>query len=210
VWDVVNEAIDDGGNMRDSIWLRVIGPDYIEMAFRWAREADPHAKLLYNDYSGEDMGHKANKIYELVKDLKARGVPLDGVGLQMHFEAGKYPKVQDMAANMRRLGELGLEVHVTELDLRVNEPFTPEKLEQQARAYREILEVCLAAPNCRDFIMWGLTDRHSWVPGFFKGTGAALIFDEALQPKPAYFSLIDALRADALRAADSAAPSPEK
>ncbi|HEV2580009.1 MAG TPA: endo-1,4-beta-xylanase, partial [Ktedonobacteraceae bacterium] len=110
IWDVVNEAIDDNGNLRDSIWLRVIGPDYIDMAFRWAHEANPQALLFYNDYGGEGLNHKSDAIYALVKGLVSRGVPINGVGLQMHVSLDRYPSPHDVLANMQRLAALGLQV----------------------------------------------------------------------------------------------------
>jgi len=192
-WDVVNEAIDDNGKMRDSIWMQVIGPDYIEMAFRWAREADPDALLFYNDYNGEGLGHKSDAIYDLVKGLVERGVPIDGVGLQMHFPLTGYPPPQSIAANMERLAELGLKVHITELDVRIKSPVTPEELEMQATVYADLLNVCLQAPNCQAFVLWGFTDAHSWVPHFFAGWEAPLIFDAKYAPKPAYYALQNVL-----------------
>src|SRR5207302_7761217 len=102
-WDVVNEAIDDSGNLRNTIWLQVIGPDYIDMAFRWAHEADPAAKLLYNDYSAEGLGRKSDAVYTLVRSLLQEGVPIQGVGLQSHFTLSSPPKIDDISANMSRL-----------------------------------------------------------------------------------------------------------
>ena len=107
-WDVVNEAIADDGSLRDTIWLRGIGPEYIDMAFRWAHEADPDALLFYNDYAGEGLGAKSDAIYALVQGLLERGVPINGVGLQMHVSLRWSPQPQDVAANMERLGALGL------------------------------------------------------------------------------------------------------
>ena len=194
-WDVVNEAVADDGSLRDTIWLRGIGPQYIDMAFRWAHEADPDALLFYNDYGGEGRGRKSDAIYALVKDLLQRGVPIHGVGLQMHVALGWHPKPQDVAANMERLAALGLEVHITEMDVRIKSPATEEELAAQARIYRDMLEVCLSAENCKAFVLWGFTDRHSWIPQFFRGWGSGLIFDSSYQPKPAYDALMDVLTA---------------
>jgi len=192
-WDVVNEAVADDGSLRDTIWLRGIGPEYIDLAFRWAHEADPQARLFYNDYGGEGLGPKSDAIYSLVQGLLQRGVPIHGVGLQMHISLGSSPKPQDVVENMNRLGALGLEVHITELDVRIEGPVTEEKLAAQASIYCDLLEVCLSAQNCKAFVLWGFTDRHSWIPQFFPGSGAALIFDESYHPKPAYNALIDVL-----------------
>jgi endo-1,4-beta-xylanase len=194
-WDVVNEAV-DGGGLRDTVWLRTIGPKYVELAFRWAHEADPDALLFYNDYGGEGMNRKSDAIYELVEDLVERGVPVHGVGLQMHVVVGQAPRPDDVQENMARLADLGLQVHITELDVRIRGDPTELELEAQAGTYREIMETCLGASNCTAFVMWGLTDRHSWIPYFFSGWGSALILDGAYQPKPAYEALQEALGAD--------------
>jgi endo-1,4-beta-xylanase len=192
-WDVVNEAVEDDGSLRQTIWSQGIGPEYIEMAFRWAHEADPNALLFYNDYSGEGLGTKSDAIYALVADLRKRGVPIDGVGLQMHVPLEGGPSPDDVAANMKRLGAIGLKVNITEMDVRIPEPITEEKLEAQAQLYHKMLDVCLMAKNCTAFEMWGFTDSHSWIPQFFPGTGDALIFDGAYQPKPAFNEIMGTL-----------------
>ncbi|MEM2167923.1 MAG: endo-1,4-beta-xylanase [Candidatus Bathyarchaeia archaeon] len=186
-WDVVNEAIDDSGILRDTVWLRNIGPEYIEMAFRWAHEADPQALLFYNDYGAEGLNAKSDAIYNLVKGLLEKGVPIHGVGLQMHTSLENPPSPEEVAANIKRLNELGLEVHITEMDVRIKMPAKWEDLIKQAEIYRDILRVCLSADNCKAFVMWGFTDKYSWIPGSFSGYGAALIFDESYMPKPAYY-----------------------
>ncbi|MBS7607075.1 endo-1,4-beta-xylanase [Candidatus Bathyarchaeota archaeon] len=186
-WDVVNEAIADDGTLRDTVWLRNIGPEYIEMAFRWAHEADPQALLFYNDYGAEGLNAKSDAIYNLVKGLLEKGVPIHGVGLQMHISLENPPNPQEVAANIKRLNELGLEVHITEMDVRIRMPAKWEDLIKQAEIYRDILRVCLTADNCKAFVMWGFTDKYSWIPGYFSGYGAALIFDEFYAPKPAYY-----------------------
>ncbi len=193
-WDVVNEAMADSGSLRDTIWLRGIGPDYIDLAFRWAHEADPKARLFYNDYGGEGLGRKSDAIYALVRSLQTRGVPIHGVGLQTHIRLESFPALRDVAANMNRLAALKLEVHITEMDVRIKGPVTEEALAAQARIYRDTLGVCLSVKNCKAFVLWGFTDRHSWIPQFFPGWGTALIFDESYRPKPAYTALMDALK----------------
>jgi len=193
IWDVVNEAVAGDGSLTDTIWLRGIGPEYIDMAFRWAHEADPDALLFYNDWGGEGQGPKCDAIHALVRDLWQRGVPIHGVGLQMHVGLDACPEPQDVAANMERLAALGLEVQITEMDVRIEMPATQEKLDEQARVYRDMLQVCLSADNCTGFVLWGFTDSHSWIPDFFQGCGAALIFDEAYDPKPGCNALMDVL-----------------
>jgi len=112
-WDVVNEAVaDNGSGLRDTVLRQKLGDGYIADAFRLAREADPGALLFYNDYGGEGAGAKSDRIYALVKSLKEQGVPIDGVGLQMHISANSRPSDANIAANMRRLAALGLSVNI--------------------------------------------------------------------------------------------------
>jgi endo-1,4-beta-xylanase len=195
-WDVVNEAIDDKGQLRDSIWLKTIGSDYIEMAFRWAHETAPNARLFYNDYAGEELGNKSNAIYNLVKELRQRNVPIHGVGFQMHRSIKKPPNLEAVAANIERFRELGLEVRIAEMDVKThnhNQPLT-EKLAAQAKIYQDVARICLEAPNCTSFTTWGVADHFSWVPIFFKRPDAPLLFDQNYHPKPAYYALVEALR----------------
>jgi endo-1,4-beta-xylanase len=193
VWDVVNEAIADGGGLRDTVYLRKLGPGYLADAFRWAREADPGALLVYNDYGGEGLNRKSNDVYELVRDLKQRGL-VDGVGLQMHVSATSLPPVADIAANIRRLAALGLQVNISEMDVRVRDvPGDPAaKLARQRQVYRDVVAACVAEPRCEAVTFWGFTDAHSWIDGFF-GPDDPLLFDEEYRAKPAFFGVQDAL-----------------
>ena len=184
-WDVVNEAVEDDGSMRKTVWLERIGPDYIEQAFCFAHEADPKALLFYNDYSAEWPNKKADAILAMVKRMRSRGVPINGVGFQCHFACDKYPAPAEFAANMSRFTALGLEVQITELDLRIEKPVTDEKRVQQARAYRDIIDAACRTANCTAVLTWGFTDKYSWVPGFFKECDEALPFDRIFAPKPA-------------------------
>jgi endo-1,4-beta-xylanase len=194
-WDVVNEAVDDeqkDGMRRDSFWYRTIGPDYIALAFKTAHEVDPDALLYYNDFSNEGKGKKSDLVYKLLQDLKRQGVPIDGIGWQMHLPAG-FKMKPEHRENAQRLVELGLELAITELDVRVKMPPTPDALTRQAETYRDVANFCLTQPRCGALITWGFTDKHSWVPSVFPGEGNALLFDENLQAKAAYASLRDAL-----------------
>jgi endo-1,4-beta-xylanase len=193
-WDVVNEAVIFNGKITTPFWYNEFGSDYIDIAFQTAHEADPDALLFYNDYNAEDMYAKSNAVYQMVKGMKERGIPIDGVGMQFHVELNKLPDLDQVAQNIKRLGDLGLQVHITELDIRIKNPPTQEQLEQQAKNYRDILNVCLDAPNCTAFIMWGMTDKYSWIPVYREGYGSALIFDEIYQPKPAFLALLEALK----------------
>jgi endo-1,4-beta-xylanase len=191
-WDVVNEAFNEDGTLRDTIWLRALGPDYIAKAFRWAHEADPHAKLYYNDYNLESIGPKSDAALALVGQLKAQGVPIDGVGFQGHLGI-QYPYPDTFGENLKRFAAAGVDVAITEADVRMILPVTPEKLATQATYFGNMMRSCVAVRRCVSFTLWGFTDRYSWVPGFFAGEGAATPFDESLRPKPAYFALRDAL-----------------
>ncbi|TYQ16846.1 UNVERIFIED_CONTAM: GH35 family endo-1,4-beta-xylanase [Acetivibrio alkalicellulosi] len=199
-WDVVNEAIsDNNGQMRtnDSVWMRVIGEDFIDYAFKYAREADPSAKLFYNDYNIEDMGGtKAEAAYRLVKGLVDRGVPIDGVGFQAHFINGMLHQgfLQNIDRNVKRYAELGLEVAMTEIDIRIHLPGNQQAYQQQGEQYRGLAEIAVNNPNVHTFVIWGITDNYSWIPNHFQGQGDALIFDRDYQPKPAYFGIVDAFK----------------
>ncbi|MFH1566874.1 MAG: endo-1,4-beta-xylanase [Gemmatimonadota bacterium] len=188
-WDVVNEGLADDGTLRDTLWRRALGDDYIAKALRWAHQADPDARLFYNDYGAEGLNPKSDAVYRLACDLLDAGAPLHGVGLQMHIPLVGHPEPEQIAANMARLADLDLEIHVTEMDVRLPLPATAASLEAQAEVYGRILQVCLDCPACTALVLWGFTDRHSWIPHFFKGFGAALVFDDEYRPKPAYRAL---------------------
>ncbi len=201
-WDVVNEAFNDNGTLRDSIWRNKpgIGVDsagtaYIEQALRWTRAADPDTLLFYNDYSAEAVNAKSDAIYAMVKDFKSRGVPIDGVGLQLHITLSGV-SLSGLDANIKRLTDLGLQVQFTELDVRLpvnNGVASAADLAAQAKIYHDLTAVCLKYPLCTAIQTWGFTDKHSWIPGFFPGFGAALPFDATYQTKPAYAALQNAL-----------------
>jgi GH35 family endo-1,4-beta-xylanase len=192
-WDVVNEAIDDSqSGLRSTVFSRGLGPDYVAEAFRLARKADPDAELIYNDYGGEGLNRKSNDIYSLVRDLRRRGL-VDGVGLQMHVSATSLPAIADIAANIRRLAELGLRVNLSEMDVRVRDVpgDTAAKLQRQRQVYRDVVAVCVAEPRCEAVTFWGFTDAHSWIDSVF-GADDPLLFDERYRAKPAFFGVEDA------------------
>lgn len=188
-WDVAAEAVGEDGKLRETFWSRGIGPDYLALAFRWAHEADPQARLRYNDYGGEGAGAKSDAIYTLVADLRTHRVPIDAVGLQMHIDLKDAPRAEDVRINMKRLAALGLETDITEMDVMLQLPASRADLKAQAGLYRAMLQTCLAVPQCRSFSTWGATDRYSWIPEFFPGKGAALLFDADGRAKPAYYSV---------------------
>jgi len=207
-WDVVNEAVSDtqtgtGTVMKDSIWydqpgIGLTGTGYVEQALRWAHAADPNALLFYNDYNIEDTGAKFNAVYAMVKDFVTRGVPINGVGIQMHIDTTGYPSTAGLTKNIQQLTALGLQVHITEMDVRIpvdsSGNATAANLQAQAQTYQRILTVCLQNPGCTAFQTWGFTDAHSWIPGSYPGFGDALPFDVNYQPKPAFNSLISTLQ----------------
>jgi endo-1,4-beta-xylanase len=186
-WDVVNEVIDDNGNLRDTLWLQNLGPGYIADSFRWAHQADPRVELYLNDYNVEGPSVKSDAYFALAQQLKAQRVPVDGFGVQGHLgvQFGFYSAPQ-MQTNLKRFEDLGLEISITEADVRMILPVDNPKLQGQAQGYTILMQACLLARRCTSFIVWGYTDKYSWVPGFFTGQGAANLLDENFQPKPAY------------------------
>jgi endo-1,4-beta-xylanase len=205
-WDVANEffanawdpnPLPDGVN-GDDFWVQHLGEGVIADAFRWAHQADPRALLFYNDFNigGEDgTNAKADAVYNWVKKQLAAGVPIDGIGNQGHLDTqyGFPTKLQD---DLQRYADLGLEVAITEADVRTfvtdpttQQPTDPLAVYAHAQYYDQMLKACLAVRSCISFTVWGFGDADSWVPGFFTGEGYAGIYDVNLQPKPAYFDL---------------------
>jgi len=203
-WDVVNEALDENGRFKDSLWynqpgIGLAGKDaaYVEQALRWAHEADPRALLFYNEAEGEGLNRKSEAIYAMVKDFKRRGVPIDGVGLQLHISRFDTDTAA-IAENITRLTALGVQVHISELD--VSLPVDPsgaansEDLRRQAEVYRGVVRACLQSSGCTAIQTWGFTDKYSWIGSHSHGTrGAALPFDRAYKPKPAYDAMVEEL-----------------
>jgi endo-1,4-beta-xylanase len=198
-WDVVNEAISDTVpyGLSPSYWLTQLGSNYIDTAFQWAHAADPNAKLFYNDDNAEGLGGKSDAIYSLVQGMLRRGVPINGVGFESHFESTGAPSQSDISANIARLGALGLEVHVSEMDVRLmldsNGNASAADLASQAALYQDVLAACQANSNCTAFLTWGVGDADSWIPAAYPGYGDALMLDNNYQPKPAYNSVSAAL-----------------
>lgn len=226
-WDVVNEAIDtkqvDGQQvafLRDSPWLRIIGPEFIEMAFRAAHKADPDALLLYNDYSMFEPA-KVQFAAKFLEGLLAKGVPIHGVGFQGHWHL-KYPKISELEEAIDYISALGLKVSISELEVgilplandhqgaeldlnieleqRLN-PYiygVPETvLQQQARRYEKIFELLLRKKDCIDRVtFWGTLDQYSWQNNWpVKGrTAWPLLFDRDYQAKPAYHAISDLMK----------------
>jgi endo-1,4-beta-xylanase len=190
VWDVVNEPISDRGGLRQSVFERRLGPGFVEDALRTARAADGDAKLYINEIGAEGINPKSDSLYEIVRDLKARGVPIDGVGFQSHFNLHGVPP--SFVANMRRFRTLGLDVAITEADVALALPPTAADLRAQAEIYAEIVRSCLAV-RCASLTFWGYTDGRSWISETQAGVGAATLLDAQLRPKPAFFAVQKAL-----------------
>ncbi len=184
-WDVVNEAFNDDGTRRASVFQQKLGDGYIADAFRSARAADSTAKLYINDYNTEGLNAKSDALYNLVRTLKRQGVPIDGVGFQTHLSI-QYGFPDGMRANLARFAALGVDVAITEADVRIPLPADSAKLATQASYFKQAWDACQAVSRCVEFTTWGFTDRHSWVSGTFPGEGAACLFDTNLKPKPAY------------------------
>jgi endo-1,4-beta-xylanase len=200
-WDVVNEAFNDDGTMRDTIWydqpgigFAGMGTKYIEQVLTWAHAADPNAKLFYNDYNAEPLDAKSDAIYAMAQDFKTRGVPLDGIGFQLHIDLtfDNPATLASLTGNLQRFAALGLDLHITELDIRLQDS-SAASLAAQAKLYGEIAAICVQQPSCKVFQTWGFTDKYSWIPSFFQGWGWALPFDANYQKKPAYTSIKNAL-----------------
>jgi endo-1,4-beta-xylanase len=203
-WDVVNEAFDDtpAANLRDSIWynqpgIGQSGTGYIAQAFQWAHAADPQALLFYNDYNIEEPGPKFDAVLSMVQDFVNNGVPINGVGFEMHVTLDYYPDATQLAQNMQALAALGIQVHITEMDVRLavdsSGNASATDLQSQAQVYQTILTTCLQQPNCTAFQVWGVSYNDSWIPGFFPGYGAALPFDFNYAPTPAFGALMTAM-----------------
>jgi len=207
-WDVVNEAIVDNGNgetenLRNSAWVRAIGPEYITMAFKWAHEADPNALLFYNDYNiergaVEGKGKHASSML-LLKRLIKDGAPINGVGIQGHWHLDT--KLEDVEKAISDYESLGLKVGISELDVTASgensgafptqggngAPITEEAFQRQAQIYGKLFEIFVRHSKSMSRVtFWGISDRRSWRAG-----QKPLIFDGQLQPKPAYQSIID-------------------
>lgn len=208
-WDVVNEAISDNAtneteNLRNSSWVKAIGPEYITMAFKWAHEADPKAQLFYNDYNIErgavTNGGKHAASMRLLKRLIKDGAPITGVGIQGHWHLDS--NLADIEKAITDYKSLGLKVAITELDVtstgensgafsvRGGGPITPEAVQKQAEVFGKLFEIFNRHANCINRVtLWGISDRRSWRAG-----QGALLFDNQLQPKPSLLTVLEAAK----------------
>jgi endo-1,4-beta-xylanase len=179
-WDVVNEAFEENGTRRPSVFQQRLGNGYIEEAFRAARAADGNAKLCYNDYNTDGINAKSNAVFAMVQDFKNRGVPIDCVGFQSHFNA-QSPVPSNYRDNLQRFANLGVDVQITELDIEGSGT-------AQANNYANVVNACLAVTRCTGITVWGIPDHYSWRPN-----GTPLLFNSSYQKKPAYTAVLNAL-----------------
>ncbi|MCW3078488.1 MAG: Endo,4-beta-xylanase [Bacteroidetes bacterium] len=197
-WDVVNEAFNDDGSLRNNIWLKNIGESYIEKAFLFAAEADPTAKFFYNDFSLESNGKKLNAVLAYITNLKSKGIKIDGIGMQMHVSPD-YPYLSDINQAAMAMQEAGLLVHYSELDITLSGRHyffasRSKMLNMQKDRIKSIVEgyMKLNPENRFGITMWGVTDNDSWLTeGNFRAR--PLLFDLSYKIKPAYCGFIEAL-----------------
>lgn len=198
-WDVANEVFQPDGQLRrdENPFLKACGADIVADAFRWTHQADPEARLYLNDYSTLEGGAKADAQYGLVAKLVRDGVPIHGVGFQGHEQVSTGVP-ERAAAELQRYADLGLEVMITEADVRMKVPVSgdgQEAFAQQAEVYRGLLDLCLKQRKCVGFTVWGFTDRWSWVVETIPNEGNACLMDQEMNARPAWAALRERLAA---------------
>ncbi len=200
-WDVVNEAFEDGsGALRNSVFRRRMGDNYIERLFAYARAADPEALLFYNDYGTLWDANKRRAQLTLVDRLKVAPAGIDGVGLQTHITY-TFPTLGNITSVMDQIVERGLLVHLSELDVRVNpdgdlQALTDQRSEEQKQRVRSVVHAFMALPaeNRYAITLWGIRDPESWLIDFWGNPEWPLLFDEDFNPKPAYHGFLEAVQ----------------
>jgi len=207
-WDVVNEAIDDDSTnfLRNSPWYQIAGEDFIAKAFEYAHEADPNAKLFYNDYNAV-RPEKRERIYRLLKKLVDAKVPIDGVGIQGHWSIFE-PSEAELRKAIEQYSSLGLDVQITELDMSIypwekerrakrsgeSDELTPELEQKQIDQYSKVFKIFREyRKNITGVTFWNISDRYSWldsypVPG---RKNYPLLFDANLKPKKAFWEVVN-------------------
>lgn len=199
MWTVVNEAFTRAQHLYGlhDWWADHTGGDgYIDDAFVWARQADPSSKLILNDFDDETINQTSNAMYDYVKAALARGVPIDGIGLQMHIDGSQPPNKDDVIANMRRFAALGLGIYVTEFDVNMsNVPGSDQAKDQaEAKIYYDMMRACIESKVCHSFAYLGITDAETWYNYIGAKDPRPLMFDNKYRPKDAFFSTRAALQ----------------
>jgi len=201
-WDVVNEAIEDKSDLyfRESPWTEIIGEDFMDYAFRYARDILPNTDLYYNDYNEVEIP-KRDKIYEAVKSMKDRGIPIDGVGLQCHWSV-YHPSLDHIKSAFEKYSKLGLKLQITEMDVSVFAHDNLDKLEKpsekilelQAKVYGDVFAIFREHKDIIDNVtLWGVADDATWLDNFpvFNRKNWPLLFDEQHKPKEALLRIMD-------------------
>ncbi|KAI8807972.1 endo-1,4-beta xylanase [Cladochytrium replicatum] len=198
-WDVCNEIFNDDGTLRTSVFSQFIGEAFVSIAFRTARQVDPSVKLFINDFNLDSTNAKSAAMVNLVRRLRSQGVPIDGIGSQAHLIVGGISPTFKQALN--NFAALGVQVALTELDIRMTLPASTAKLQQQQKDYQAVVSACMTIANCVGVEIWSMSDKFSWIPGVFQGQGAALPFDENFQKKAAFTGIVSALNGASTKAA---------
>jgi endo-1,4-beta-xylanase len=208
-WDVVNEGMETvGGAYRETMWYNALGKEYIEKAFRYAHEADPTAVLFYNDFNIERDTAKLHGVLRMIDELKAKNVPISGLGFQMHLRMD-IPD-ETIAYALQKGAETGLQIHLSEVDIIFNrhddsrgggvqiyEELTEEMKKDQAEKYYNLVKMYRTiVPKDQQYgiTFWGFNDRDTWINGFFDLKDWPCIYDENLEPKPAYYGFLKGLK----------------
>ena len=199
-WDVVNEVINQAGDgMRESVYYQTLGSDYPARLFEYARSADPDVLLFYNDYDLVAKPEKLRTVLAMVDDFQARGIPIDGVGLQMHVDLSL--PIEQLQTALDELVKRGLRVHLSEVDIKANptgeaDRLTPELAEAQRKLMREIVRIYRALPEENQYAItfWGLRDSDSWLNTFTDYTQWPLLFGENYEKKPMYEGFLEGLK----------------
>ena len=199
-WTVVNEAFTRGENIYglDDWWgihTKSNHYEYIDKAFRWAREADPKSVLILNDFGNERQNNISDLMYNYVKGALQRGVPIDAIGMQMHIDGSNPPGKEEVIANMKRFAALGLKTYVTEFDVNMADAkgSYKEKAEIEKKIYYDMMRACIESKVCPSFAFLGITDKETWYNYMGLTQPMPLMFDEYYKPKPAYYGLRQAL-----------------
>ena len=199
-WDVVNEAIDEDGTIRNNVWLQHLGPDYIARSFQYARQADPDALLFYNDYGHEYSSVKRAAIITLVTGMKNRGIPVDGIGMQMHTNTNVLDNA--ISAAITTVANTGLKVHISELDISVNPnndqnmTYTAALATVQSQKYQAVVKAYNALPAAQKFgiTTWDVGDADSWIPPYYHRPDWPLPFDASYKRKAAWQGFVNGLK----------------